>query len=201
MAGFINTKLVTTGNYRAFADLSLQFTVTQSLMFSVFNKHIAATDLQKSHHHYSRHKDFSSLADFNSKLNGRFLHHLPTANSGNLNPILCYNCKLPLCHLFSVIFANLNFWLSAHLGNSGTQIILAAWDPRYISSGRTQRKHHFIYCCVLILCCRNVFTAQSCSNERDANPQRMPLATPLLLLRDVTAYVTSSSAARARAFM
>jgi hypothetical protein len=37
-----------------------------------------------------------------------------------------------------------------------------------------------------------VFTAQLHSNERGADPQRTPLATPLLLLRDVTAYVVCS---------
>jgi hypothetical protein len=57
------------------------------------------------------------------------------------------------------------------------------------------REHCFLYCCVLINCCRDVFTAQLHSNERGADPQRTPLATPLLLLRDVTAYVTRSSAA------
>jgi hypothetical protein len=74
-------------------------------------------------------------------------------------------------------------------------LILAAWDPW----GRTHRKHRFLYCCVLIHCCRDVFTAQLHSNERGAEPQRTPLTTPLLLLRDVTAYVTRSSATCVRA--
>jgi hypothetical protein len=30
-------------------------------------------------------------------------------------------------------------------------------DPRYIASRRIQRKHRFLYCCVLILCCRDVY--------------------------------------------
>jgi hypothetical protein len=52
---------------------------------------------------------------------------------------------------------------------------------------------------VLIHCFRNVFTAQLRSNEPGADPQRTPLAAPLLLLRDVTAYVTRSVAACVRA--
>jgi hypothetical protein len=44
-------------------------------------------------------------------------------------------------------------------------LIVAAWDSRYITSERTNRKHRFLYYCVLILCCRNVFTAHLCSNE------------------------------------
>jgi hypothetical protein len=76
--------------------------------------------------------------------------------------VLCCNCQLRR--------------LNRHL-------ILAAWDPRYIVSVWTGRKHHFLYCCMLIHCCRNVFTAQLRSNKRGADPQRPPL----LLLRDVTA--------------
>jgi hypothetical protein len=41
------------------------------------------------------YKDFSSLPDFQLSTElFRFLHHLPTANSGSLNPILCCNCQL-----------------------------------------------------------------------------------------------------------
>jgi hypothetical protein len=54
------------------------------------------------------------------------------------------------------------------------------------------RKHRLLYCCVLIHCCSDVFTAQLRSNENGAEPQRTPLATPLLQLH-VTAYVTRSS--------
>jgi hypothetical protein len=40
------TKLETTGNYRAIADLrTLQFTVAHALWFSVFTSHMEATDL------------------------------------------------------------------------------------------------------------------------------------------------------------
>jgi hypothetical protein len=50
-------------------------------------------------------------------------------------------------------------------------LILAACDPRYIASGRTHRKHRFLYCCVLISCCTNVFTTRLRSNERSADPR------------------------------
>jgi hypothetical protein len=68
-----------------------------------------------------------------------------------------------------------------------------------ITSGPTHRKRRFLCCCVLIQCCRDAFTAQLRSNERGADPQRTPLAPPLLLLLDVTAYMTRSSAACVRA--
>jgi hypothetical protein len=102
-----------------------------------------------------------------------FLIILPTVRSGALNPLL----QLPIEER-DLIF------------------ILAAWDPRYIASGRTHRKHRFLCFCVLIHCCRDMFTAPLRSSERGADPlQRKPLAIPLLLLRDVTAYVTRSSVA------
>jgi hypothetical protein len=63
----------------------------------------------------------------------------------------------------------------------------SAWDPRYIASRRTHRKRRFLYCCMLIHCCRDVFIAHLRSNERGADPWRKPLATSLLLLCDVTA--------------
>jgi hypothetical protein len=54
--------------------------------------------------YYSTHKDFSSLPDFQLSTElARLLHHLPTANSGTLKPILCCNCHLSRCHLLSVI--------------------------------------------------------------------------------------------------
>jgi hypothetical protein len=77
-------------------------------------------------------------------------------------------------------------------------LILAVWDPRYIASVWTHRKHRFLYCCLLIHCYRAVFTAQLPSNERGADSHRMLLAT-FLLLRDITACVTLSSAACLRA--
>jgi hypothetical protein len=95
---------------------------------------------------------------------------------------------------YEVFFAQPNSFLTissqlfCHLPTPKTLsiIILAAWYPRYIASGRTHRKHRFLYCCVLIRCCRDVFTTQLLCNERSADPQRMLLATPLLLLRDAT---------------
>jgi hypothetical protein len=78
-------------------------------------------------------------------------------------------------------------------------LIVAAWDPHYLASGRIHRKHRFPYCWVLIKFCRDVFTAQLRRNKRGWDPQRKPIATPLLFLRDVTTYVTRSSAACVRA--
>jgi hypothetical protein len=51
-------------------------------------------------------------------------------------------------------------------------LILAAWDPRYIASGRPHRKHRFLYCCVLIHCFRDVLTAPLRSNERGADHRK-----------------------------
>jgi hypothetical protein len=72
--------------------------------------------------------------------------------------------------------------------------LLAASDPRYIALGRTHRKHCYLCCCLLIHCRRDVYP-QLHNSERDAVPQKTPLATPLLLLRDVTTYAMRSSAA------
>jgi hypothetical protein len=53
---------------------------------------------------------------------------------------------------------------SSHLTSRSSTLdsvlILAAWDPHYIASRLTHRKHLFLYYCVLIHCCRDVFTAQ-----------------------------------------
>jgi hypothetical protein len=71
--------------------------------------------------------------------------------------------------------------------------------PRYIGSGRTHGKHRFLYFCLLIHYCRDMFTAQFRSNERVSDPQRTPLATPLVLLHDIAAYAKRFSAACVRA--
>jgi hypothetical protein len=128
----------------------------------------------------------------------------------SLIPFLPLFCQLPTPELNSLLrcnfqlFVELNFRLPAHLElRNSTQfswqqqptisiLIPAAWDSRNIVSGRTHRKHRFPYCCMLIHCCRDVFTAQLRSNESRADTQKTPLATPLLLLRDITAYVTRS---------
>jgi hypothetical protein len=39
-------------------------------------------------------------------------------------------------------------------------LILAGWDPRYIASERTHRKHLFLYCCLLIHCCKGAARTQ-----------------------------------------
>jgi hypothetical protein len=59
MIGFIGTlytQLGTTGNCSAIADLhTLQLTVTQVLVFSVFTSHNLATDLSQSHCNFKSH--------------------------------------------------------------------------------------------------------------------------------------------------
>jgi hypothetical protein len=57
----------------------------------------------------------------------------------------------------------------------------------YIASRRTHRKHRFLYCCVLIHCCRNVFTAPLRSNERelDHRKHRSFIVAPVRFLGNV----------------
>jgi hypothetical protein len=50
-------------------------------------------------------------------------------------------------------------------------LILAAWDPRCIASGRTHRKHCCLYCCMLIHCCR-VCLPHRCIATSAAQPHR-----------------------------
>jgi hypothetical protein len=105
------------------------------------------------------------------------------------------------CRFFWIIFDYHlpQIWLQLPSPELNPILILAEWDPRYIAAGRTHRKHRFLYCCVMIHCCRDVFTAQLRSKERGEDSLRTPFATPFLLLNDVTAYVTLSSAACVRA--
>jgi hypothetical protein len=86
---------------------------------------------------------------------------------------------------------------SAATTNSGTRLNCNSRCVRSFlySLGMDHRKHRLLYCCVLIQCCRDMFTAQLHSNEHSADPQRTLLATHLLLLCDVTPYVTRSSTA------
>jgi hypothetical protein len=175
MIGFIDTlytPLGTTGNYSALAiPHTLQFTVTHTLGFSVFTSRILATDFNIVVIPASHKK--SSMQSQIPFLPFLLKHLLLQTQSYSL-------LQLPTPELDS-------------------ELILAAWDPRYIASGRTHRKYHFLYCCVLIHCCRDVFTAQLRSSERGADPERTPLATPFLMFSDVTAYVSSSSAECVRA--
>jgi hypothetical protein len=78
---------------------------------------------------------FSSQADFQLTELTQFLNHLPTANSGTLNPILCCNCQLPCCHYIRM--PNLNSQLAGIL-------IIQPW-------GRPNRKHRFLTILSLLL--------------------------------------------------
>jgi hypothetical protein len=121
MIGFVDTsctQLGTTGNYSAIADLqhTLEFSVTHTLGSTIFTSRILETDfniviipVSLSHTlqislYYVTHNNVSSLSDLQLSTElSRFLHQLPTANSGILNPVLCCNCQLSRCHLLSVI--------------------------------------------------------------------------------------------------
>jgi hypothetical protein len=54
----------------------------------------------------------------------------------------------------------------------GSTQLSAAWDPHCVASGRTHRKHRFFHYCVLIHCCRNVFTALLYSNKQGTHRER-----------------------------
>jgi hypothetical protein len=108
--------------------------------------------------------------------------------------ILCCNCICLLPSACPILLYDRNTYgrLKA-VCKSQTGVHLTSSDPRYIASGRIHRKHRFLYCFVLLQCWNDVFTTQLRS-ERGADPQRTKLATLLLLLRDVTAYLTHCSA-------
>jgi hypothetical protein len=111
MIGFVDhlhRSLGATSNYSAIADLhTLHFAVTHTIFFSDFTSRILETyfntgiiTVSLNHAfqillHYSICKVFSSLPDFqlSTKL-ARLLHHLPAANSGTHNPVLCCNYEL-----------------------------------------------------------------------------------------------------------
>jgi hypothetical protein len=78
-----------------------------------------------------------------------------------------YNCLTVTAANYEVLFAQRNSFLTissqlfCQLPTPETLsvLILASWDSRYTASGRTRREHRFLYCCVLIHCCRDVFIA------------------------------------------
>jgi hypothetical protein len=88
---------------------------------------------------------------------------LPTVNSGDSIQ-------------FSVATANsgtqLNCLLQLTTSELDSILILAAGDPRYIPSGRPHRKHRFLYCCMLIHCRRDVFTAPLHYNARGGDHRK-----------------------------
>jgi hypothetical protein len=97
----LNTQLITTNNYSAVANYTLYSSTLNTLGFLVFTSRILVTDFNTGNttvslnHTFqislysSTHKNFSSLPDFQLSTEiSRFLHHLASANSGTLNPIL-----------------------------------------------------------------------------------------------------------------
>jgi hypothetical protein len=69
------------------------------------------------------------------------------------------------CHLFSFILPPANPGDSL---NSNSRCLRS----RYIASGSPHRKHRFLYGCVLIDCCRDVFTTPLLSKERGADHRK-----------------------------
>jgi hypothetical protein len=163
MIGFIHTlytPLGTRGNYSAITIPTMYSSLLHALLSSDYLLHSPlVVSWQQNHESHCNFKSHTKCS----------LHSL-----------------IPSCHCSqsSSTADSLNFLLQFPTLKLDSILILAAWDPRYIASGRTHRKHRFLYWCLLIHCCRDVSTAQLRSNKRGAGPQRMPLATPLLLLRD-----------------
>jgi hypothetical protein len=101
------TKLGTTGNYSAIADLhTLQFTVTHALGFSVFTSHILTTDLLQSQCNFKSHmkSSFHSLIPFlplfcNCQLNS--IPRLPRPYPGRL--VSWHSTQFLLTELFFII--------------------------------------------------------------------------------------------------
>jgi hypothetical protein len=108
--------------------------------------------------------------------------------SSHTRSLLC-RAQFLSCHYSqpSSTAESLNSLLQLPTSKLDSILILVASHHHYITSGRTHRKHRFLYCCVLIHFCRNVFTVQLRSNESSADPQRTSFASQFVLLRDVTA--------------
>jgi hypothetical protein len=202
--GFIDTQLVTAGNYSTIADIHAtvhRYTDTNGFQPSL---NVSRQQIYNSLTVTPAHIKMSlHCRTFNSQLNSldsTIICELLTPETPSIPfSAATVNYLVAISSQLSSQSSTLGWLLT--WGTPEIQLILAAWYPRYIASGRTHRKRRFLCCCMLIHCCRNVFTAQLRNNERDADPQRTPLGTPLLLLRDVTAYVTRSSAASVRAII
>jgi hypothetical protein len=112
-------------------------------------------------------------------------------------------------------FCTLHFTVHCHMYTTVLSSVVTSWQNRFQHSSYTNLTHEVTFaqpisclaiipadsqktplplCCILIHCCRDVFTAQLHSNKRRVIPQRTLLATPLLLLHDITVNVTHSSA-------
>jgi hypothetical protein len=148
MVGFIDTlytPLGTTCNYSAIDDLhSLQFTAANTSVLSLLHAPLAISwqwihkSLSVSHCNFKSHMK-SSLHSL--ILSCHYSQSPLTADSLN-SPL-----QLPILELDSIL-------------------ILATWDPCCIASGRTHRKHCFLYCCMLIQCCVATGMAQTHREHR-----------------------------------
>jgi hypothetical protein len=122
--------------YRCFYNL--QFTVKHTSVLSLLHSPVVVS-WQRILKNLTVTSNYHE--DFFAQSNSCLAIILPTSANDSLNSLL----QLPTLELDSIL-------------------ILAAWDPNYIASGWTQRKHRWIYCFVLIHFCRKVFTAQLRSN-------------------------------------
>jgi hypothetical protein len=176
MIGFIDTlytSLRTIMNYSATPNLSiLQFSAANTIVLSLLQSPLSVSWRRILTHPKYYCKVFTTLPDFQLLNEFARLNHLPTGTP-ELNSTLCCNCQLGTEQ-------------NSHSSSVESSLYSLGADPK---------KTPLSILCMLIHSCRNAFTAQLPGNERGAYPQRTPLATPFLLLRDVTAYVTRSSAA------
>jgi hypothetical protein len=109
--------------------------------------------------------------------------------------ILNYSVNCKLRRLDSVLFlCSQDHILRGWRLETQLTVTLAALDPRYIALGVDSQKTPLPLLLRVDSLLKNMLTAQLRSNESGADPQRMPLAAPLQLLCDITAYVTRSSA-------
>jgi hypothetical protein len=89
----------------------LQFVAVSTLCFLAMDFNTRTTTVSMNHTlqislYYSTCKVFSLLPNLELSTElAQQLHHLPTAISRTLSPILCCSCQLSHSHLFSVIFA------------------------------------------------------------------------------------------------
>jgi hypothetical protein len=104
---------------------------------------------------------------------------LTAINSGTVNPILCCNCQLSRCHLFSYIVSiifNCRFSTDSKSSSILAELICTtnpqltqlstqlAWGPFYIASGRTQQNTVSNDTSIVRHCRGNMFTEPLPSN-------------------------------------